>query len=335
MEVSFIIPIYNTEESLLLRCFNSILNLRDIKYEVLLIDDGSQNFVEQFCKQFSITHPTFHYFKKNNEGVSEARNYGINKAIGKYIFFIDSDDSIVPECFNEPLMNNKFDIIIFDLALSNKFKSVVWKSFEHNSREVESKEAILDMMYSGCLNSPCSKLIKRDLIIKNKIYFDKNLITGEDADFILNIFLLAPSIYYVNKVIYHYFRTNESSRKRMLSNPEKLVENYEYHKFKKMKILDQLEIDCNSKKNAKIALISTEIKNIFNLVLELQQEGLFSDSLEKKIIQAIKHIEISILMECKFSTKLRYYIIHKKKWKIMIGIQSIRRIYLTFRGLHI
>lgn len=334
MDVSFIIPIYNTKEHLLLRCFESILKLKDIEYEVLLIDDGSESFVEEFCEQFTKEHEMFHYFKKNNEGVSIARNYGINKAIGDYLFFIDSDDTIVTDIFNKSSLNNQADMIVFDLELVDESKVVVWSSFECNSGNIKSEDAILAMMYSGRLNSPCAKMIKRDFIKENKIYFDKNLITGEDADFILNIFLLSPSIYYVDKTIYKYWRRNESSRKRMVSNPEKLVDNYVYHKLKKISIVDKLEIDFKEKQNAKIALVSAEVKSIFNLALDLEQEGLLSDSLKQKIIKAIKDIELSILVECNYFTKLRYNIISKEMWKVMIGIGCIRNIYLALRGLH-
>lgn len=334
MDVSFIIPIYNTREDLLLRCFESILKLENIKYEVLLIDDGSKPFVEQFCKKFTEKYQMFHYFKKSNEGVSAARNYGISKAKGEYLFFIDSDDTILPNNLNKSILDNSVDMIVFDLSLVDEEKVVVWNSFECNSGYIKSKEAILSMMYSTRLNSPCAKLIKRDLIIKNMIYFDKELITGEDADFILSILLLEPSICYINKVVYQYWRTDESSKMRMISNPEKLVDNYEYHKIKKINILDKIEIDFKSKKDAQIALVSSEIKSIFNLAIDLDQEGMLLDLLKEKITKAIRNIELSILEECNWSTKLRYYILDKELWRAMKKIGYIRKIYLALRGLH-
>ena len=335
MDVSFIVPIYNTEERLLLRCFNSILKLKDIKYEVLLIDDGSEDFVEEFCKQFISEYSMFHYLKKSNEGVSQARNYGINRAKGKYLFFIDSDDAIVPEVFNRSLFDNRYDIIIFDLALVDKSKLIVWHSLEGRSRNIDSKDAILTMMYSSSLNSPCTKLIKRELVIRNKIYFDKNIIVGEDAHFILSLFLLSPQIYYNSKIIYHYFRIDESSRRRRIINPKKIIENIEEHKLREIGILDNLEIDCNIKENVRTAIISNGIKDIFNLALDFQDEKLLSDLLKEKIIKVIKNIDISILVKCNLPTKIRYYIIDKEMWGLMAKIQYIRRIYLKLRGLHI
>lgn len=334
MDVSFIIPIYNTEKNLLLRCFDSILKIRGIKYEVLLVDDGSKAFVEEFCKQFIKNHKMFHYFKKSNEGVSIARNYGISKAVGNYLFFIDSDDVIVPNIFNKSLLDNSTDMVIFDLALVNKSKSLVWNSFECNPGNIDSIDAILSMMYSGRLNSPCAKLIKRDLVVGNKIYFDKNLITGEDADFILNILLLSPSIYYINEVIYQYWRTEESSRRRMISNSAKLIDNYESHRVKKTKIVDNLQIDFMSKQNAKRALVLTEIKSLFNLALDLQNEGALLDLSKEKITKAIKNIKLTILLECDLLTKLRYYILYKQMWILIPIIAHLRNIYSSIRGLH-
>ncbi|MGJ0841790.1 glycosyltransferase family 2 protein [Clostridium tertium] len=335
MDISFIIPIYNTEEHLLLRCFKSILELKYIKYEVLLIDDGSEDFVETFCSNFCNDYEMFHYYKKCNEGVSEARNFGLNKATGKYIFFIDSDDRIVAEALNRSVIESSSDIIIFDMALVNESKMLIWNSFDCGSGKIESKNAILSMMYSGRLNSPCAKLIKRNLIFKNKISFDKNLITGEDADFILKIFQLSPDIYYVNKVVYQYWRTEESGRNRMIWNSDKLIENYEYHALKNIDILDKIQVDIKVRENAKKALISTEVKNLFNLALDLEQEGILLDSLKNKITISIKNINLDILLKCDRLTKIRYNLLYNQMWKVMLYVGYIRNIYLSIRGLHL
>lgn len=335
MDISFIIPIYNTQENLLLRCFESILKLKYIEYEVLLIDDGSEFFVKNFCENFVKDHENFYYLRKNNAGVSEARNYGIKNAKGKYLFFVDSDDTIFADNLDKDTLNKDIDVIIYNSALVDEKKKIPWYSFDGEEGYKESKEAILCMMHSTKLNNPFAKFIKRELIVKNEIYFDRNIVTGEDADFLLNTFLLNPTIYYNNKVIYYYWRTDESARKRRVSHAEKLINNYEYHKMKKLKVLEQLNIDSSSKVKAQISVVSLEIKNIFNLAINLNEEKMLSDLLKEKVAKAINNVESEILMKCNRSTKLRYYILKKNKWFAMKNVGFVRKIYLKFMGLHI
>ena len=120
--ISFIIPIYNTKLELLKRCFSSILELKHLKYEVLLIDDGSEKFIEEFCKDFIKDYSNFYFFRKENEGVSRARNLGIKLAKGNYVFFIDSDDTIVAESLDSLKLEKDTDLVLFDFELIEKEK---------------------------------------------------------------------------------------------------------------------------------------------------------------------------------------------------------------------
>ncbi len=81
-------------------------------------------------------------------------------------------------------------------------------------------------------------------------------------------------------------------------------------------------------------MVSSEIKSIFNLAIDLDQEGMLLDFLKEKIIKAIRNIELSILEECNWSTKLRYYILDKELWIAMRKVGLARKIYLSLRGLH-
>ena len=96
IDVSIIIPIYN-RESTLGYCLDSVANIRYKNYEIILIDDGSTDGSATLCKEFCKTHLEAQYYYKKNGGVSSARNLGIEKAKGKWITFVDSDDAVRPE----------------------------------------------------------------------------------------------------------------------------------------------------------------------------------------------------------------------------------------------
>lgn len=89
--VSIIVPVYNTEEYIR-QCLDSILNQTYQNFECLLINDGSSDNSSDICREYVAKDTRFRYFKKENGGVSSARNLGIELSEGDYITFIDSDD---------------------------------------------------------------------------------------------------------------------------------------------------------------------------------------------------------------------------------------------------
>ena len=91
--ISIVIPIYNAVKYLE-ECLNSIKNQTYKNFEVIMVNDGSKDDSETICKRFSEDDTRFRYFKKENGGVSSARNLGLDNVEGDYITFIDADDWI-------------------------------------------------------------------------------------------------------------------------------------------------------------------------------------------------------------------------------------------------
>ena len=103
LKLSVIVPVYNVAPYLS-KCLTSLQAQTCIDYEVLLIDDGSSDDSAQICQTFVKQAPTkFKYFRKENGGLSDARNYGMRYATGQYLAFIDADDYVEPEMFAEML----------------------------------------------------------------------------------------------------------------------------------------------------------------------------------------------------------------------------------------
>lgn len=90
--ISFIIPVYNAENTIE-RAINSILKQKtNLEYEIIVVDDGSTDNLEDVMQKYN--QENIKYFKKENSGVADTRNFGVDKAKGEYIIFVDSDDYI-------------------------------------------------------------------------------------------------------------------------------------------------------------------------------------------------------------------------------------------------
>lgn len=182
---------------------SSVIHQTYQNYEVILIDDGSSDDTKKICNQYKNIDKRFKYYYKENEGVSIARNMGIDLANGDYITFIDSDD-LIDEKYLEVLLNlaksNDVDIVICNVL--KECDGEIIDSFTMQDCIINIKEAFELLFTRKKINSgPCAKLFK-SRIIKN-IKFPK-MTAYEDIIFIKDVFEKAKSIYVTNKISYHY-----------------------------------------------------------------------------------------------------------------------------------
>jgi len=222
MLVSIIVPVYDVEQYLP-KCIISILRQSFTDFELLLINDGSTDRSGEICDKFAIIDNRVKVFHKNNGGVSSARNLGIENAKGDWITFIDADDFISSNfltCFFN-YKNDNFDLIIQGMSFypSNK---LVYK-FEY-----ERKYSVAEFLDVYLLNpyffSPCSKLYKTEIIIKNNIKFDKAHSYGEDTLFNLDYaFNCKNDIILLNSITYHYREDTGGLSTRRLSFGERKI----------------------------------------------------------------------------------------------------------------
>ena len=103
MELSIIVPVYNAEKYLR-QCLDSLVALKIENYEIILVNDGSTDGSQAIADDYTVRYPELvKCFVQKNSGVSCARNFGMSQATGTYIAFVDSDDYILPEEFEENL----------------------------------------------------------------------------------------------------------------------------------------------------------------------------------------------------------------------------------------
>ena len=169
--VSIIVPIYNAQKYLK-ACIDSLITQKYEEIEVVLVNDGSSDKSEEICLEYANKDKRVKYHPKKNGGVSSARNYGISKAKGKYIFFIDSDDYLAPDVIGalvEKTKNsNNLISVKHKLVFDNNEKNVNLKD-TYNSEEfiLNMLNGINDGFIWGYLFD--AKLLKRFVLMKKLI----------------------------------------------------------------------------------------------------------------------------------------------------------------------
>lgn len=222
--VSIIIPIYNVEKYVK-NCLESVFNQSYRNIEIIIVDDKGTDNSMKIVRKVMVDCP-FTYLiitQERNCGVSEARNIGIKNSSGDYIFFLDSDDLITSNCI-ELLYNNikqyEADMLIsnYDFLYEKDFDEVLKKAINNKNIDVslvnyyEENDYVWNILY------------KKDLIVNNKIYFEKDIRLAEDALWITLIQFKAKKIIRINAQTYFYRITNQSACISLCSK-EKYVNN--------------------------------------------------------------------------------------------------------------
>lgn len=221
IDVSVIVPIYNADK-FLPRCLKSLVNQNYTNYEVILVDDGSCDLSEEICKNFCSENSNFRYYRKNNSGVSDTRNFGIEKSKGEILLFVDADD-YVSENYISSLVNGKtknnceFAIGLYSLNIDfmkndnevlNGMKSIV-KSEEMIRKLLSCKNNIYGFVWRCAFD--------KKIIDLNKIKFRSGLKMSEDYLFILDYLRHINSVYISKNRIYTYCLNDTSATSRYIS----------------------------------------------------------------------------------------------------------------------
>ena len=224
--VSIIVPIYNAEKYLD-KLLEKIMKQINEKIEIILINDGSSDMSEEICINYEkLLKKNIKYLSQNNKGVSEARNAGIKLATGKYITFIDSDDMISLKYIDIicNLCNSNADIIEFGYFYGSEKKG--YKIRKNNLPEgVVTYQDYFKYLIMQKSNEIWNKLFKREIIVENEIFFNSNMMYGEDLLFTLDVMKFSKIIVLNHEPIYYYLK-NENG---ICSNVKlKYIENLNY-----------------------------------------------------------------------------------------------------------
>ena len=206
IKVSIIVPVYNAE-LFIERCIKSIREQTYTNIEIILVNDGSTDNSESILMDLAQTDPRIVDVKQKNQGVSAARNTGMQRAQGDYILFIDSDDWIEKDMVAsllQPLTEKAYDFVFCDYYLvTDKAKERI-HLFKGAETEIAINTVKKASITTDCINSAWLALYKREIIEANRLIFDTALTSGEDNVFNMAYLDQCGSSYYCKKALYYY-----------------------------------------------------------------------------------------------------------------------------------
>lgn len=227
MKISLIIPVYNVEKYLE-QCLQSILVQSYTNLEIIIVNDGSTDGSLNICNAFAAKDRRIKVLTQLNGGVSVARNAGIEVATGNYLAFVDSDDWLEPDMVEKMVaeISKKptLDLVMCDTTLiMEDFKL---QSTDFIRQGYYLKDQIVSDLYPYLLAtedfgkipiaSICNCLLKRSVLIENRIRFDRDLKYSEDYLFVAELLTTIKSFYYLKDHYLYNYRQYEESRSKKL-----------------------------------------------------------------------------------------------------------------------
>ncbi|WP_347548512.1 glycosyltransferase [Pseudalkalibacillus hwajinpoensis] len=286
MFFSIIVPVYNVE-TYLRECVDSILSQNFSGYELILVNDGSTDSSGSICEEYASSYSNkVNVVHKENGGLSDARNFGIDRASGEYIIFVDSDDYITENSLNiihEKLSEtNNTDILITRLMQiypdgSEKYMD---KDMPTSILNNSSKDAIIEWNYNSSQTIwPATRyIIKKSVIEKNNLAFKKGYL-HEDVDWTMKLFLYAEKF----QCLKHYWYVHRMERVGSITTKPNVK-----------RVLDVIELVSLNINNPSYNLLNNSSQKVMNsrlvtsLYSSISKYNVFNKEDKQKIEDALK-----------------------------------------------
>lgn len=227
--LSIVIPVYNTNSIFLKECLNQFNDNYDSRIEVIIVDDGSENKTKHFLNTFTIACDNYIYHIKNS-GQNFARQYGVDRSNGEYIFFLDSDD-LINWCSLQTVLNllemRDVDILSFSGSFIDTNSHII-KSFNFTNGWEAKRKYI-----SSCAELWLQIYNKSFLQNNGGLYITKGAAVGEDMASVIPLALKSSSYYYLKTNLYLY-RQSQDSIIHSASNERRIT------------VLESIKYICNS-----------------------------------------------------------------------------------------
>lgn len=265
MKFSFIIPVYNCGKYL----DKFICEISDMKlwdYEIILIDDGSTDDSAAICDNIAEKNLNIVCIHQKNQGVSSARNSGLQVAKGDYICFFDADDDINSAKLCKLLKQiekeeSVIDIVFFGMSFDYYYHGKIYRRDEL----MTPLQGICDgnvwlhkvegLFYANSISSICNKVFRRMFLLEHRLYFSDDIFIYEDLEFLLRCMAYCDNILFEPKVIYYYRQSeDEGNAGRRLMRIDSLSE---------------LVIRIENSATAFKTRLGTELQEISNILMSL------------------------------------------------------------------
>ena len=291
--ISVIVPIFNMEKHLE-ECLESIINQESNDFEVILINDGSNDNSESICNYYLSKDKRFILINKKNGGVSSARNAGLKLAKGKFILFVDADDIISKDYLTIDKEFYDCDIIEkSSVHIKSSNNKVVRHHYKNRSVVISDNEQILKHYTSNKNNALWDKFISKD-IIGNRL-FDESLKIGEDLIFSIGLALKIRN-YGISAKGRYYYRIHDSSvMKTTICHSSQYINNL-------------FNLTSKIYSNTSSSYIANGLTARYNIPKLFGQRKKLNDNQRKELGRLFKLIKYSDLCYLDFKHKVKYLI---------------------------
>ena len=267
MKYSVIIPVYNVEKYID-RCLKSIISQNYDDLEIIVVDNGSTDSSGSICDTYANEYSNISVYHIENHGVGSARNFGLSKARGEFIYFVDSDDYLVGNLFAD--FADKL-VLDMDLAVFSYYNS-----FEEDLTEKQRTEKSLpfkgnydkdgfikifkELFLSDMLYTVWNKIYRREFLLENNLSFEQYEL-GEDVRFNLDVYREVNKIYLSQDSYYVYVIGRKGSAMSGY-NPKRLQ-----YQLQELKMVDDLLSDWNLDSSELVNTVKARIlmSNIYNI----------------------------------------------------------------------
>lgn len=321
-KVSVIIPVFNGEQ-FLDRCLSSITNQSYKDIEIIVINDGSTDNTKAICKNYSQNDQRIKVIHKDNEGVSTARNIGLDIATGDYIYFADADDYVLQdsiENFINKAMTSSAEIIVAEYYIASDSHKM-----KISPKEFNDKKSFLCSILSGTNHSALwNKLFKKGLF--DNIRFNNNIFYMEDKVLLVEILSrIQVNIEILYTPVYIYWQNQDSitnlkdksilkqfeiytfliNKLNYYDSDKDIMESFSYGFYKSMYFV---------LKNIELSFLKQAITIIYDLQKELSSIGLHDPN---------NMIHKFVLLSIKLPPSLSYNVIKKFRKGLNMSTKTI------------
>ncbi len=312
MKFSFIIPVYNGEKYID-KCLTSILNQTYKNFEVIIINDGSTDKSKEILEKYQKNNKFIKLYNTKNNGSSNAKNFGIEKAAGEYIIFVDIDDYIDLDMLSyldeKILFYSDLDLIKYDyLQVDNKSNIKKQSNFIDSFDIYKGNESIINLIGSKKpFDLNCIYAFKTNFWRRNNFKFEINKY-HEDFGLIPYIILLANKTLITNKILYYYVQSEGSITRN--NDYKKQINRFKDLLFHFDNLHDKIKKDKSLSSNIK-KILDSYIANAILLryiKLNFKERQFFKKKLNKRKI-------VNMLLEDSLKRKLK-----KRYYKIIFNI---------------
>ena len=348
-------PVFNIGENVKY-AIESVLSQEYKKWELIIVDDGSTDNTSEICGKYSINHRNIYYYRKEKEGVSSARNFGIDKSNGTWILFLDADDYLSKntlELMHQCIEKNKVNIIQGKIVHCSEYFEEKLSPMEGRETFIIRKDQMIRMLLNpykyrasefcvraNLLNSTqgCyAKLFNKSFLLKNRIRFNTNLKLGEDFIFYYDCLNKSNDVVVLNAPVYFYVTnpksvTNSSNLKLI----DYLLEFMKEGQLRQKQVInDEIREDWYTAFYMHMKLIinkaltkASEEESVLILYIKKMRNN---PVIENCFNHSYKYVEMKSLSLYYFFLKTKLWALKKKRYSLFCKLCQMEKLCRKFR----